>query len=84
MLEDDRGRPDLLPAELLAMLLRSRNVRLAVLNACETAYAGQDVWASVAQALVLAGVPAVVAMQSVVIDGQAAAFARSFYRALAQ
>jgi hypothetical protein len=84
VLEDDKGRPDLLPADLLATLLRSSNVRLAVLNACETAHAEQDVWAGVAQALVLAGVPAVVAMQSVVSDRQAAAFARSFYRALAQ
>jgi hypothetical protein len=84
VLEDEKGEPDLLPAELLATFLRSSNVRLAVLNACETAQTGQDVWAGVAQGLVLAGVPAVVAMQTAVSDGQAAAFARAFYRALAQ
>jgi hypothetical protein len=66
VLEDDRGEPDLLPAGLLATFLRSRNVRLAVLNACETAQTGQDIWAGMA--LVLAGVPAVIAMQTAVLD----------------
>ncbi|MBU1751897.1 MAG: CHAT domain-containing protein, partial [Chloroflexi bacterium] len=58
--------------------------RLVVLNACQTATADTiDVFRGVAQALVRAGLPAVIANQFNVYDDSALAFAREFYRALA-
>lgn len=82
LLEDSLGNPDPLAGEILAKLLRGHGVGLVVLNACETAQGGDDPWAGLAQGLVLAGVPAVVAMGSEVKDRAAATFAESFYTAL--
>jgi hypothetical protein len=62
-------------------------LRLVVLNACETAIVGgeaaQGPFAGVATALVLGGVPAVVAMQSSIRDAHSVAFTSAFYRRLA-
>ncbi|MBI1299754.1 CHAT domain-containing protein [bacterium] len=82
LLEDGRGGVFGLADAMLAMFLRNRGVALAVLNACESAQ-GNAQWAGLAHALVLAGVPAVVAMQSPVTDGAAAAFTGTLYAALA-
>jgi|HubBroStandDraft_3_1064219.scaffolds.fasta_scaffold04259_5 hypothetical protein len=63
------------------------SLRLVVLNACATArlarHRGQDPYSGVAAALLMAGLPAVVAMQYPISDRAALAFSRHFYRALA-
>lgn len=82
LLDNGSGQSAELADATLAMLLRSRGVALVVLNACETALGG-DAWGGLAQSLVLAGVPAVVAMQVPVSDAAAAAFAGTLYAALA-
>jgi hypothetical protein len=62
-------------------------LRLVVLNACETAVVGgeaaQSPFAGVAAALVLGGIPAVVAMQSSIQDAHSLAFTPAFYHRLA-
>jgi hypothetical protein len=62
-------------------------LRLVILNACETAVvrgeAARGPFAGVAAALVLGGIPAVVAMQSSIRDSHALAFTSGFYRRLA-
>jgi hypothetical protein len=63
------------------------SLRLVVLNACETALASAEIghspFAGVATALVLGGIPAVVAMQSPIEDDHALAFSAAFYDRLA-
>jgi len=84
VLDDGQGRPQSVDAEVLAAYLRGSSVRLAVLNACDSARADPtDSFAGVAPRLVQAGVPAVVAMQTYLPDALAPAFAAAFYRALA-
>ena len=85
LLEDEERQPERLPGRVLAHLLRDfSSLRLAFLNACRTACsareAGLDPFAGVASALVLAGMPAVVAMQFSVSDEAAALFSATFYR----
>lgn len=81
--EDGKGLPVGGPS--LAYLLQDHpSLRLAVLNACNGALASEeDTFAGTAQALVQHGVPAVIAMQSEVMDETACSFAEKFYRALA-
>lgn len=81
--EDGQGIPVGGPS--LAYLLQDHpSLRLAVLNACNGARAShEDAFAGTAQALVQHGVPAVIAMQSEVMDETACSFAEKFYRALA-
>jgi hypothetical protein len=63
-------------------------LRLVILNACETAVVAGEAtkgpFAGVAAALVLGGLPAVVAMQSSIMDVHAVAFTAAFYRKLAR
>ncbi len=67
-------------AALRAALEAAPRVRLAVLNACETAIgAGAAPVTSVGAHLLQAGLPAVVAMQFPIADQAAAAFAEHFY-----
>ena len=82
---DEFGTAQAVGADKLAAILRDhRTLRLAVLNACEGARAGQaDLFAGTAQTLTRQGVPAVVAMQFPVTDGAAIAFAEGFYEAVA-
>lgn len=71
--------------DLGTLLLGNPHLRLVVLNACESAREGMDeVFSSVAQALVHRGIPAVLAMRAPVSDPAAVSFARRFYRALAR
>jgi hypothetical protein len=81
--EDGKGVPMAGPS--LAYLLQDHpSLRLAVLNACNGARASsENTFAGTAQALVQHGVPAVIAMQSEVMDETACSFAEKFYRALA-
>lgn len=82
--DDGRGGPQMADAEVLASYLRGSSVRLAVLNACESARTDPaDSFAGVAPRLVQAGLPAVVAMQTRLPDAAAPVFSAAFYRGLA-
>ncbi|HFD39631.1 MAG TPA: CHAT domain-containing protein, partial [Anaerolineae bacterium] len=82
--ETEQGRSEGVDGDTLAHLLRGSDVRLALLNACESARAeAGDAFGSVAANLVRAGLPAVIAHQQAMPDGSAVAFAVEFYRALA-
>jgi len=83
--EDQQRRADRLFATQLARLLANhRSLRLAILNACESAYLeGNDPFASTAATLVRAGIPAVVAMQSEITDDAAVELSQVFYESLA-
>ncbi|HKV08165.1 MAG TPA: CHAT domain-containing protein, partial [Thermoanaerobaculia bacterium] len=68
-------------------LKRFPDLRLVVLNACQTACsvgeAGPDPFAGVATALVMGGAPAVIAMRQPVTDAAAVAFSKALYERLA-
>ena len=88
VMEDDAGADDLISGQALATMLRSvRSLRLVFLNACDTARAtskdGVDPFAGVATALVMGGLPAVLAMQFPISDQAAIAFSEVFYPRLA-
>jgi CHAT domain len=72
--------------DLADVLRKEKNTRLVTLNACRTAEglttAGVDPFAGVAQALVMAGIPAVIAMQFPVSDRAAIVFASCLYSEL--
>ena len=76
LFEDERGDAAAVDGSTLAVLLRDApTLRLVFLNACETACVskreGLDPFAGVAAAMVMAGIPAVVAMQFPITDGAA-------------
>jgi len=84
VLEDPQGGPNAVDAEVVAALLRGSTLRLAVLNACESARTDPtDTYAGIAPRLVQAGLPAVVAMQTALPDDAALHFTRAFYAAVA-
>ncbi|MBD9703665.1 CHAT domain-containing protein [Streptomyces sp. ID01-12c] len=67
------------------LIERSPQLRLVVLNTCESAVSGSDnVFTSTAASLVEAGVPAVVAMQYEITDRAAITFASAFYERIAE
>jgi hypothetical protein len=74
-------------AQLGVLLSNAPSVRLAFLNACQSAGLSRtsdlDPFSGVATALVIAGLPAVVAMQFPISDHAALAFANGFYPRLA-
>jgi hypothetical protein len=83
-LEDEEGRAELTSADALLAPIRAagRPLPLVLLNACHTGVApGQT--ASLAEALLRGGIPAVVAMQAPVSDHYATSLAKSFYLHLA-
>lgn len=84
-LEDGAGGAAPVKAPVLADLLRDiTSLRLAVLNACQTArLAAPGPFSGVATALLQAGLPAVVAMQFPISDRAARAFGVALYRRLA-
>ncbi|MEL6650346.1 MAG: CHAT domain-containing protein, partial [Bacteroidota bacterium] len=87
VLETENGSPDLISGQAFGVLLRDEpSLRLVFLNACKTAQGSKgeihDPFASVASAITLAGVPAVVAMQYPISDQAAIQFAKTFYRLL--
>ena len=80
---------DLVSGKAFATKLKDlRSLGVVVLNACETARArhrqGSSPFRGVANALVLGGIPAVVAMQRPISDLAAIRFSSAFYRNLAQ
>ncbi len=88
LVSDANGLPEAVTGRHLATKIKDfPSLRLVVLNACSTALACAEGRSSpfggVATALVLGGVPAVVAMQSPIADHQAVAFSAAFYHRLA-
>ncbi len=85
-LERKEGFSDPVDGEKLStVLLDQPRLRLAILNACNSARGSQaDPFASLAQSLVRAGLPAVIAMKSAVTDRAALTFARHFYESLSR
>jgi CHAT domain-containing protein/TolB-like protein len=82
------GSCDLVSGKVFAALLQDvRSLGVVVLNACNTARArhqpNTDPFRGVATALVLGGIPAVVAMQQPISDRAAIGFSSAFYRLLA-
>jgi len=85
LLDDGHGKTKRLSAAALSRLATGRGLLLAFLNACESGRGGRyDFLRGVAPALAHAGLPAVAANQFRVFDDAAAAFAASFYAALAE
>jgi hypothetical protein len=71
--------------DLARLITHNAQLKVVVLNACESATAGSDgVFSSTAAKLMRAGVPAVVAMQYEITDPAALVFACSFYEAIAR
>ncbi|MBA3534525.1 MAG: CHAT domain-containing protein, partial [Ardenticatenales bacterium] len=84
MLVDEEGSSVPVRAEELGQLLSDNDLRLAVLNACESATgSGSTPLASTAATLMREGIPAVLAMQHLIKDEAAVEFSREFYEALA-
>ena len=78
VLENDQGgRIDLSAQKLAAALPRS--VRLVVLNACKTSTITAELLQGMAPALLGANIPAVIAMQSAILDSAGRDFADEFY-----
>lgn len=85
---DHQNQPKpIVGAQLGVLLSNAPSVRLAFLNACQSAELSRssnlDPFSGVAAALVIAGLPAVVAMQFPISDQAALAFANGFYPRLA-
>ena len=85
LFEDESGWARPVSGDQLGAIVHDfSSLRLAVLNACETACSsGNDPFSGVAQSLVSRDIPAVIAMQSEISDDAAIAFAASFYDAIA-
>lgn len=85
LFENAEGAEDPVSAEQLSQLLREHRIPIAVLNACQSAMLteqAEDAFASVATALLRAGVHSVVAMSySLYVEG-ARQFLPAFYREL--
>jgi tetratricopeptide (TPR) repeat protein len=89
LMEDEDGQANPIDGPTLGILLRDvPTLRLVVLNACDTARLakerGLDPFAGVASSLVMAGIPAVVAMQFPISDSAAITFSQRFYALLAR
>jgi len=87
LLETEAGSENHISGEMLATHLQGCLPYLAVINACNsarsTSRSDHGFFAGVASALVLRGLPAVVAMRSLISDAAAIAFSKVFYRELA-
>lgn len=85
VLEDGDGAERLVSGRDLGAFLRDqRSLGLVVLNSCSGATSsGDDPFTGSAQSLVLAGIPAVVAMQTSISDTAAIHFTSEFYGAIA-
>jgi hypothetical protein len=83
ILEDDDRRAAAMSGADLGLALASMNAKVAFLGACHSA-ARDDLnqWSGVAEALLKAGLCAVVGMQFTIKDDSAIAFVRTFYQRL--
>lgn len=81
----EHGKAELIPAEKLAILLGGcKTLRLVILNTCASAATGtHSAFSGVAQCLIQHQIPAVVAMQTAIIDTDALHFTAELYQALA-
>lgn len=85
LLEDENGQVAAVDGQTLGRVILHdlKSLRLVFLNACDTGKAakqeGQDPFAGVATAMVMAGIPAVIAMQFPITDRAAVNFAGTFY-----
>lgn len=79
---DQQSRSVLISAQRLGQQLVGFGVRLAVINACH-AGSGGGTAASIAGALLRAGIPAVVAMQGEIPDSASLVFTNGLYSAIA-
>jgi hypothetical protein len=81
------GRSQVSGRELAGLIGNTTSLRFVFLNSCQTAMATTasepDAFSGVANALVLQGVPAVLAMQARIQDDDAIAFTQALYRSLA-
>jgi outer membrane protein assembly factor BamD (BamD/ComL family) len=89
VMEDNDGQGVMVDGSTLGVLLRDApTMRLVFLNACESARVtkekGLDPFAGVAAAMVMAGIPAVIAMQFPISDSVAITFSQKFYPLLAR
>ena len=88
LFQDQHGGLDAIPGGAFADEVRDcESLRLVVLNACSTGRwggDGADPFAGVASALILSGLPAVLAMQAPISDGAAIAFSQELYQHLAE
>ena len=84
-LEDETGRTDRVDAVTLAQFFTDTSVRLLFLNSCETAIPSPvEASRGTAEANLVVGIPAVVAMSAVVMDGVASKFGQVFYKELVE
>jgi hypothetical protein len=84
-LEAPDGQEERLTADQLGTLLADHGaLRLVILNSCQGARIGQDIYASTATTLVQRGIPAVIGMQYDISDNAALEFALTFYETLAE
>jgi len=85
LLEDEVGASKPLSGGSLAVILGMMpSIQLVVLNACESGQPDiSDMRLGVANALAMAGIPAVIAMQFRISDDAALAFSKGLYEALA-
>lgn len=81
--EDLQGDPVWVSAQTLSERLSRSELRLVVLNACDSARLALEPFRAIAPALMSAGIPAVVAQQFSVEVPAARAFAADFYSELA-
>jgi hypothetical protein len=83
--DDDGNARPILANDLGRLVADNPDLRLVVLNACESAVTGSEgFFSSTAAKLMREGVPAVVAMQYEITDDAALAFSSSFYECLAR
>ncbi|MFK8113978.1 MAG: CHAT domain-containing protein [Rubripirellula sp.] len=87
VMENDNGTAQFISGRALGNLLADApSLRFVFLNACKTAQShatnSKEAFAGVSTALLMAGVPAVVAMQYPISDEAAIAFSKTFYRLL--
>lgn len=83
ILEGQDGKASPLTSRQLARLLKNKETRVIILNACKSAAFQNNAFMGLAPALVRAEVPAVIAMQFAMPDDTAARFAREIYHYLA-
>lgn len=83
-LEDAYGDHAPIGADEVETLLAQSDLRLVVLDACQSGYIGGGLTGSMAYALVRAQVPAAIGMQLTIPTESARAFVSALYRALAE
>ena len=86
LFEDRFGGQDAVPAAKVGAVLHNTSVRMALLSACQSGQVGAErgVWSGTAPALLRAGLPLVVGMQTRLRIDAAQAFIRQFALSLAQ